>query len=183
MAEAGALIEKFGQLCDNVCISFGALKSGPKPKMEPSYFLQDAQGAYYPINGPTLIGRDSTCQIRLSDPEVSRTHALLWVERKILYLRDENTSNGTYLNEWRLPTNQPIAVSLGSQLRFGNSTLTVVALAPASPPGPEAGPAPSLTPQPSNQLPLLLSVLALGLCLSLLAVLVVGFFLLRFWTG
>ena len=151
--------------------------------MESHYFLQDAQGAYYPINGPTLIGRDATCQIRLSDPEVSRTHALLWVERKLLYLRDENTSNGTYLNEGRLPAKQPVALSLGSRIRFGNSTLTVVTLAPAAPPELEVDPAPTVTPQPANQFPFFLIILALGLCLSLLTLLVVGFFLLRYWTA
>ena len=66
--------------------------------MDTHYFLQDAHGAYYAINGPTTIGRDPGCQIRLSDPEVSRNHALLWIDHRNLYIRDENTSNGTYLN-------------------------------------------------------------------------------------
>lgn len=154
--------------------------------MAPAYFLQDAQGAYYPINGPTQIGRDPACQIRLSDPEVSRTHALLWVERQILYLRDEDTRNGTYLNEWRLPAKQAIALASGNQLRFGNSSFTVMTLAPTLPAksAPEGSATPTPAPQAaSSQLPLFLILLALGLCLGLFTLLMVGFFWLRSGAG
>jgi hypothetical protein len=141
--------------------------------MEPHYLLQDAQGAYYPINGPTIIGRDPSSQIRLSDPEVSRRHALLWTERKVLYLRDENTSNGTYLDEWRLPPGKPVAVSAGSQVRVGETIFTVVGLhLPAQPQAPVAVPAPvptTLPPRPDRRLPLFLFLLGGGLCLGLLA--------------
>jgi len=151
--------------------------------METTYLLQDAQGAYYPINGPTTIGRDPTCQIRLADPEVSRIHALLWVERGNLYLRDEKTSNGTYLNELRLPVSIPIAVGSGSQLRIGQTFFTVVPLqretlqprmtAPVSQPGSVP------QPQRASQLWLWLAILGVCLCLGLV-VLVGGFFLFQF---
>lgn len=149
--------------------------------MDHHFFLQGAQGVYYPINGPTRIGREATCQIRLSDPEVSRVHALLWMERRMLYLRDENTSNGTFLNELRLPPNQPIAVSVGSQVRVGQTIFNVVALQPTPIQEPVAVAAPVSLPQRSIPLPLLLIILIGGLCLGMLA-LAAGYLLLQLWT-
>ena len=146
--------------------------------MDTHYLLQDAQGAYYPINGPTMIGRDPTCQIRLPDPEVSRTHALLWIQRGILYIRDESTRNGTYLNELPIPPNRPIALSAGSQLRLGNTFFTVVTLLPAPISEPVAVPAPISAPQRPSKLPFILILLLGGLCLGLLA-LAAGYLLFR----
>jgi hypothetical protein len=150
--------------------------------MDNHYFLQDAHGAYYAINGPTTIGRDISCQIRLSDPEVSRNHALLWIDHRNLYIRDENTGNGTYLNDHRIPPNQPIALAPGSQLRFGSVSFIVVNLEPAAAQTP-----PTVSAQPpvvpnrvnkSSQLPIYLTLLIGGLCLGALA-LVVGYFFLK----
>jgi hypothetical protein len=150
--------------------------------MDTHYFLQDAHGAYHPINGPTMIGRDPTCQIRLADPEVSRNHALLWVERKTLYIRDESTRNGTYLSELPIPPNQAIALSAGSQLRLGNTFFTVVTLLPAPAQEPVAIPAPVPALQRSSKLSLFLILLLGGICLGLLA-LAVGYLLLRLSTA
>ncbi len=148
--------------------------------MDTRYLLQDAQGAYHPINGPTTIGRDPTCQIRLSDQEVSRVHALLWMDSRNLYLRDEHTKNGTYLNEGRIPPNQPIAVSVGSQVRVGQTVLTVVSLQPQAVTGqpPVAVQKPVAAPRRSNQPLFILGFLAVGLCLGALALLA-GFLLFR----
>jgi hypothetical protein len=136
--------------------------------MDTHFFLQDAHGAYYAINGPTTIGRDPGCQIRLSDPEVSRNHALLWIDRRNLYIRDEDTRNGTFLNEFRLPASQAIALAVGSQLRLGDTSFTVVSLAPAeaqTPPTIQVQ-SPLAPPTQPNRLPiyiiLLLGVLCLG---------------------
>jgi predicted component of type VI protein secretion system len=146
--------------------------------MEHHYFLQDAQGAYYPINGPTMIGRDLTCQIMLSDPEVSRHHALLWMERRTLYLRDENTKNGTYLDEWRMPPEKPIALSVGNQVRVGQAIFSVVSLQPAPGQPPVAVPASVSAPQSPRKLLLFLVIIIGGLCLGVL-VLAVGYLLLQ----
>jgi len=148
--------------------------------MDARYLLQDAQGAYFPINGPTMIGRDPACQIRLADPEVSRNHALLWMERQTLYIRDENTRNGTFLGEWRIPPEKPVALSSGSQMRVGQTVLTVVSLRPAlvQPPATVSVSAPPARP---NRLPLILGLLVAAFCLGAFAISAV-YLLLQFWT-
>ena len=49
-------------------------------------------------------GRDgAVCQILLTEPRVSGTHATLKFEGGQLLVRDENSNNGTYINGQRLP--------------------------------------------------------------------------------
>ena len=50
------------------------------------------------------VGRDgATCQILLTEPRVSGTHATLKFEAGQLLVRDEGSNNGTYLNGQRIP--------------------------------------------------------------------------------
>ena len=91
-----------------------------------NYVLSAADGAEYPIGSTiTQIGRENTCQIMLGDPLVSRIHATLWVEADVLYVRDEYSSNGAFVNEDPIAPEQPRRLSVGDQLRVGNTTFSV----------------------------------------------------------
>ena len=47
---------------------------------------------------PTLIGQSDACDIRLTDPLVSRRHASLELDGHRLRLRDLDSTNGTLLD-------------------------------------------------------------------------------------
>jgi hypothetical protein len=65
-------------------------------------------------------GRDgAACQILLTEPRVSGTHAVVKLEGGVLLVRDENSNNGTYLNGQRIPGSVWTPVPSGAQLRFG----------------------------------------------------------------
>jgi hypothetical protein len=152
--------------------------------MTTSYLLQDARGAVYPINGPTRVGRDPNCQVRLPDPEVSRSHAIFWVERGNLYLRDDHTPNGTYLDEWRIPPGKPVAVSVGSRVSMGQTVLTVISLQPSPVLATVIAPAQKVVP-PSRTSQRTLLLLGGAGCLGfglLIVVLIYLFFLARAYT-
>jgi FHA domain-containing protein len=91
----------------------------------PNYVLSVADGSEYPVSSLTQIGRESTCHIVLGDPLVSRLHVTLWVEQDALYVRDEYSSNGAYVNEDLITPAQPRKLSVGDQLRVGNTTFSV----------------------------------------------------------
>jgi hypothetical protein len=115
------------------------------------YLLRDIHGREYPIHGPTRIGREATNAIVLDEAQASRLHATVWEEQGVLYLRDENSRNGTFVSGTRV---QEVALKLnpGDQIRIG-STVLVVAQARGSQPAPASAtvitPAPAAAATPS----------------------------------
>lgn len=71
-----------------------------------------------------IIGRDTACDIKINDPEISRRHAslkLYSVDR--MTLTDLGSSNGTYLRN--SPITQETRISPGTIVRLGNSFITI----------------------------------------------------------
>lgn len=90
------------------------------------YVLSSPDREDLPIEGELLFGRGSECDIRLKDSEVSRKHATIYVEGRTLYVRDEGSANGTFVNEERIES--PTPLSSGDQIRLGKAIFTVAAV-------------------------------------------------------
>lgn len=72
------------------------------------------------IRGTGLtIGRGSQAQVRLRDASVSRKHATIIRTRRGIYIRDERSSLGTYVNNQRIPPDTPIQLQNGDVIRIG----------------------------------------------------------------
>ena len=74
------------------------------------------------INGATRVGRSPAADIVLSDPSVSRSHALLDVRAGKLYVQDAGSTNGTYVNGERIDSR---ALKTGDVVAFGKSAMRV----------------------------------------------------------
>ena len=83
--------------------------------------LTGAGGVYTILAGQEVrAGRDAAqCVIALNEPRVSGVHASLKLEGGQLYVRDENSNNGTMVNGNRLSPGLWAPVPPGSILRFG----------------------------------------------------------------
>jgi len=66
--------------------------------------------------GTTIIGRESSCNIRIHDPSVSRRHLECALTAGILLARDLNTRNGTWLGPQRV---EEVHVTPGLRLCLG----------------------------------------------------------------
>ena len=66
--------------------------------MDANYVLRAQDGREYAIPAVARIGRDADCAIALNDTAVSRHHASVWVERGRLFITDEKSANGVYVN-------------------------------------------------------------------------------------
>lgn len=75
---------------------------------------------------PLTIGRDSTVQLVLRDPETSRRHARLETQNGTVFIRDLESSNGTFLNGRRLEST--IEVREGDEIDVGTTRLIVESL-------------------------------------------------------
>jgi hypothetical protein len=67
-----------------------------------------------------VVGRSSQADVRLTDPEVSRLHALLWREAGGIWAADLGSANGTTLNG--RPLHEVSEVTDGDLLAFAGSS-------------------------------------------------------------
>jgi pSer/pThr/pTyr-binding forkhead associated (FHA) protein len=70
-----------------------------------------------------IIGRDTSCELTLSDDTVSARHARLSFHHKQWWLEDLHSTNGTFLNEERVTT--PTVVISGDEIRCGKIGVTL----------------------------------------------------------
>jgi pSer/pThr/pTyr-binding forkhead associated (FHA) protein len=59
-------------------------------------------GAAFAINGVITIGRSPQSDVQIDDPFASAAHARIYESDGAYYLEDQNSTNGTYLNERRV---------------------------------------------------------------------------------
>jgi hypothetical protein len=65
---------------------------------------------------PSMVGRDPSCEIVVTDGSVSRRHARLERRGPAWWVVDQGSANGTYLNSQRIAEQ---ALKAGQELRFG----------------------------------------------------------------
>lgn len=66
----------------------------------------------------TLVGRGMQCQIQLQDPQSSRIHATVYFDDDRWWIRDTESSNGTYVNGQRINHAQ---LTFGNEFRIGST--------------------------------------------------------------
>ena len=70
------------------------------------------------------IGRDSSNEVALADPSLSRTHAEIYEENGAVMLRDTNSKNGVFVNNRRIDA--PVTLEPGIRVTLGICKLSLV---------------------------------------------------------
>jgi hypothetical protein len=70
-----------------------------------------------------VIGRQSSCEIRIDESRISRLHAeLTWDPRAYSYsVRDLGSSNGTWVNGRKVESGSPVTLGQGDKIRIGSA--------------------------------------------------------------
>lgn len=77
-------------------------------------------GQFIPVPRDEMtIGRGKDTQVRLQERSVSRSHAHLIRTRRGVYLQDDNSSVGTFLNGERLQAGVPVQLRNGDIIQLG----------------------------------------------------------------
>jgi hypothetical protein len=71
----------------------------------------------------TLIGRSLDSDIRVSNQEVSRHHAIIYREDGTTMIADLATANGTFVNGVRI-ADEPVSINAGDSVMLGNLTFS-----------------------------------------------------------
>ncbi len=74
------------------------------------------------VNGPTVVGRDRDCTIRIDSTTISRRHARIVVTASETTVEDLGSKNGTQVNGH--PVTSPVVLNDGDALQVGSITLT-----------------------------------------------------------
>lgn len=75
-----------------------------------------------PANG-LKIGRGTDNDLILSDKQASRHHAMVWEAQGVTYIRDQGSTNGTFVNQRRITS--VVTLHPGDQIQIGRTALAV----------------------------------------------------------
>ncbi len=100
-----------------------------------------------PTNG-LKIGRGTDNDLILPDEQASRHHAIVWEAQGVTYIRDQGSTNGTFVNQRRITSAVPLRP--GDQIQIGRTVLTVRAGGAAVVARPQYGGV-GVAPSPSRQ--------------------------------
>ena len=111
-------------LCDLLRPSSEVLAPAAAPAPEPLYLVViggGIPGAMIRLaSGGTRLGRAADNTLQLPDISISRYHAFLGVdEENQVRLSDLGSTNGTFINEKRIPEHTPVRIDDGDRLQFG----------------------------------------------------------------
>lgn len=80
------------------------------------------QGKRFEINKPSMfIGRDATAEIAVNDPNVSRKHAEVLRKGDEISIRDNHSTNGTFLND--KPLKETTTLRKEDMIKLGSTIL------------------------------------------------------------
>ena len=74
---------------------------------------------------PCMVGRETSSGLVISEPAVSRKHALLVSEMGALYIEPVSEHNGTFVNGNRLPSQGRSRVYEGDRITLGRAEIVV----------------------------------------------------------
>lgn len=102
--------------------------------MTNNVYLQSATGEIIPLPlGGSTLGRESSNQIVVNDPALSRQHLSFRREADQVWLTDLNSANGTFVNDYRLAANQLYPLNHGDRISLGGRvTYTIYGVNPAA---------------------------------------------------
>jgi pSer/pThr/pTyr-binding forkhead associated (FHA) protein len=91
--------------------------------MSDYYLLVDVDGNATEVKAEIKIGRSKTNDLVLTDPLASRHHATVYLEGDVPMIRDEQSVNGTIVNQRQIF--DPVALKDKDSIQFGDEIFTV----------------------------------------------------------
>lgn len=71
------------------------------------------------------IGRDSTNDVVIDNKLASRHHALIQKIKNAYFIKDEGSTNGTFVNAVKIPNGKYVKLNPGDKITIGNMNLVI----------------------------------------------------------
>lgn len=71
------------------------------------------------------IGREYDNDVVVDNKLASRHHAIIQKIKDLYFIKDENSTNGTYINGVKIPAEKYVKLNPGDKITIGNTTLVI----------------------------------------------------------
>ena len=88
------------------------------------------------LKSDTVIGRGADCNLRIASKEVSRRHCSILISDTSVFVRDLDSSNGTFVDGTQIEANTDVPLSPGCRLSIGDVGFVVQFHVPGDENGP-----------------------------------------------
>lgn len=100
------------------------IHSKKRKKMLPAIVILNKGNEKHELEGDNIsIGREEGNTIMLDSDLVSKQHAVIFKQRKAYYIKDLNSTNGTFLNEKKIVPNKMYRLKNGDKIGIGSFIL------------------------------------------------------------
>jgi len=83
------------------------------------------QGKSYSLASKLSIGRDKSCDINIDDKMTSRFHAEIQKIKDAYFIKDLDSTNGTFVNNEKVPAQKYIKLYQGDVIKVGRTEVTI----------------------------------------------------------
>ena len=84
------------------------------------------QGKSIPITAQITIGRSKRNNIHIDDNLASRNHALVQKVKNTYYIKDLDSTNGTFVNNKQIPRGKYVKLHKKDVLKIGRTEITII---------------------------------------------------------
>jgi pSer/pThr/pTyr-binding forkhead associated (FHA) protein len=95
---------------------------GKLPKSESSFLV--FKGKSIPVVARITMGRAESNHIVIDDTLASRNHAIIQKIKNEYFIKDLNSTNGTYVNDEMVPKDKYIKLKVNDTIKIGRTELT-----------------------------------------------------------
>ncbi len=69
------------------------------------------------------VGRSLDATIAFSDPDISRIHLIVTLKHDRIWIEDQGSANGTFVNDQKIPAQKTVSVEPGDRVKVGKSEI------------------------------------------------------------
>jgi pSer/pThr/pTyr-binding forkhead associated (FHA) protein len=88
-------------------------------------FMLSYAGKNLPVTGQITIGREPENTIHIDDSMVSRYHALVQKIKNAYFIKDLDSTNGTFVNGHEIPKGKYIKINKADVIRIGRTEIVI----------------------------------------------------------
>ena len=87
--------------------------------------IQEGENVDYKIvdDSTFTVGRSLDATLAFSDQNISRIHLIVTLKHNKIWIEDQGSANGTFVNDQKIPSQKTVSVEPGDKVKIGKSEI------------------------------------------------------------